>query len=45
VSEIFREAIANKNKFDDQVYPFVQNLGVIDEEFSFALFLERDLVG
>lgn len=45
VSEIFRKAISNKNKFDDHVYPFVQNIGVVDEEFSFALFLEEDLVG
>lgn len=45
VNELFTEAISIKNKFDDHVYPFVQNLGVIDEEYSFALFLEGDLVG
>ncbi|MEG0260515.1 MAG: hypothetical protein RR595_11305 [Lysinibacillus sp.] len=45
VNEIFKDAISIKNKFDDHVYPFVQSLGVIDEEFSFALFLKGDLVG
>lgn len=45
VNEIFTEAISIKDKFDDHVYPFVQNLGVIDEEYSFALFFDGDLVG
>ncbi|WP_274309134.1 hypothetical protein [Solibacillus daqui] len=45
VNEIFTKAISSKNKFDNHVYPFVQNLGVIDEEFSFALLHEGDIVG
>lgn len=45
VNEIFQNAVRQTKHLDESVLPFVRNLGVIAEDYSFALFDEEELMG
>ncbi|QSB12301.1 hypothetical protein JTI58_12110 [Lysinibacillus fusiformis] len=45
VEQAFKRAVHIEEKFDDFVLPLVSNLGVIDDQYSFVLTVDGEIMG